>query len=94
MPVRPRRHARLWLLAAIGRELQQLPAFGGQPIQLVDEAERWVIAQQQHDLGLGLVDVLEYAGVTDAQALAARATVRDSQIGAAIRGGNPALFGG
>ena len=65
-----------------------------QPIQLVDEAERWTIAQQQHDLGLDLVDVLEYAGVTDAQGLASRATVRDAQIGAAIRGGNPALFGG
>ena len=65
-----------------------------QPIQLVDEGERWTIAQQQHDLGLDLVDVLEYAGVTDAQGLASRATVRDSQIGAAIRGGNPALFGG
>ena len=64
-----------------------------QPIQLVDEGERWIIAQQQHDLGLGLVDVLEYAGVTDAQGLASRATVRDAQIGAAIRGGNPALFG-
>ena len=65
-----------------------------QPIQLVDEAERWVTAQQQADLGLDLVDVLEYAGVTNAEELAGRATVRDSQIGAAIRGGNPALFGG
>ena len=44
MPVRLRRYARLWLLAAIGRELQQLPAFGGQPIQLVGEV---VFAHEQ-----------------------------------------------
>ena len=65
-----------------------------EPVVMVDETEKWQIAGEQADLGMDLADVLEYADMPDAAAVDGRATVRDSQIGAVMRGGNSALFGG
>lgn len=65
-----------------------------EPVVMVDELEKWQIAQQQHDLGLDVADVLEYADMPDAAGVAGRASTTDAQIGAAMMGGNSALFGG
>ena len=65
-----------------------------EPVVMVDELEKWQIAQQQKDMGLDLADVLEYADMPDAEEVASRASTTDAQIGAAMMGGNSALFGG
>ena len=64
-----------------------------EPVVMVDELEKWQIAQQQRDMSLDLADVLEYADMPDAAGVASRATTTDAQIAAAMRGGNSALFG-
>lgn len=65
-----------------------------EPVVMVDELEKWQIAEAQNGMGLALEDVLDYADMPDAAEVAARARTTDARVGAALLGGNSALFGG
>ena len=57
-----------------------------EPIAQLDEAERWQVAQTQHEMGLATEDVLSMAGVADAVEMAARAGTTAAQLGRALAG--------